>query len=238
MRAFLSIILILLVAGCYDNSSRYSLTKQRGFYIRNNIDKNRKIKFYKDFDIFSRRGIEEIFSDTLYTPFFGVSNLNDTLFSLTFFDSTLVKEMRIPKGSQIIHTFYDISDGPRHIYAKIENNEIIRYGYNEDPYYSNNNIKPESIEIISRDSVFTFFELCWEKICKNIYPFTLQVDRTCQNCLTHYHSSDLQDHKVYHFYRDTDSTQYLSRQKPGDGLYFFQRKFNYWRDFHDLERMQ
>jgi hypothetical protein len=190
MRLFLSIFLILLFIGCKDNSSRYTSTKQRGFYIRNDVDNYRNIKFYKDFDIFSRRGIDEISSDTLFTPFFGMSNLNDTIINLTFFDTTLVTKMRIPKDDQVIYTYRDINDGPSHIFAKIQNNEIIRYGYDEDPYHSNKSVKPVEIEIVSGDSVFTFFESCWEKISKKILPFSLEVDRTCQDCLTHYHNSD------------------------------------------------
>lgn len=238
MRLFLSAILVLLFVGCKDNDSRYASTESRIFYIRNKIAGHHNKKFYKDFDIFSRQGINEIATDTLFTPFFGVSNLNDTLLSLTLFDTTLVTKMKIPKGDLVIYTYRDINDGPNYIFAKIENNEIIRYGYDEDPYHSNKNIKPESIEIVSGDSVFTFFESCWEKISKNILPFSLQVDRTCQDCLIHYHTPDPQDHKVYHFYRDNDSSEYTSRQNPGDGLWYFQKRLKYWRDFHDMERLQ
>lgn len=237
MRPFFSAILVLLFVGCKDYDSRYTSTDRRKFYIRNKIDDHQNIKFYKDFDIFSRQGINEILTDTLFTPFFGVSNLNDTILSLTLFDTTLVTKMKIPKDGQVIYTYRDINDGPSHIFAKIENNEIIRYGYDENPYQPNKIIKPRNIEIVSGDSVFTFFESCWDNISTNILPFSFAIDRNCQDCLTHYHTLDPQDQNIYHIYRDNDSSEYLSRQKPGDGIWYFQRRFKYWRDFHDLERL-
>ncbi len=109
-------------------------------------------RFFKDFDIFSRKGIDEIEGDTLRYPFFEYFRISDSTFQLNLHRNDeyglRVNEMVIPVGEQAIYTFHDINDGPRHYYAKIIGDTIIRFNYTE--------LKPTEIAALSKDSVMYY----------------------------------------------------------------------------------
>jgi hypothetical protein len=237
MKILILLIFLLFFAGCSENELRFPSTNRKILCKKTEIDNYEISKFYKDYDIFSRKGITEVLGDSFYIPFFAISNLNDTTTLLRLFDTISVTKMEIPKGNQTIASFHNITDGPRYIYAKIQGAEIIRYGYATDPFVSEKDIIPEIIEVISRDTLLTFFRSCLKTSARKVMPFSEAVDRKCLDCLVHCFSKD-NDTYAFHYYGNLDSTESLSKQKPGKGLYLFQRRFKYWRDYHNLQQMR
>ncbi len=211
----------------------------KAYYLKNELINNESSKFFTDFDIFERKGLNEILGDTLRTPFFQLYPSSDSLYQLILFTHSEKEEFVVPKGNILIYTFHDIYDGPRHIYSKIERNEIIRYGYSENPYKYDKVLVPERIEVIKQDTFYNFSSDCLDTtgIKGKVLPFSGVIISNCEECLVQYFSKDTTNEKLYHYYRHIPRTEELSKKKPGDGIYGFKRRFRYWRDFHDLKRM-
>jgi hypothetical protein len=139
--------LLMIGVGC----SQGNFVNEKTFLLKTAL-KNPKAKFFKDFDIFNRQGINEIMGDTLHFPFFEYFRTSDTTFQLNLHRNDeyglRVEEMVVPLGKQIVYTFHDINDGPRHYYAKIVGDTIIRFNYRE--------IKPNDFHAISDDNVMYY----------------------------------------------------------------------------------
>lgn len=155
------ILFFFLLISCkekYPNSTPY--------FLKNKADNYSLSKFYKDFDIFNRKGIEQLLQDTLYFPFFQVNDLNDSTLELILFATEKRTEHKIPKDNRTTYRFYDITDGPRHVYTKIYEDRIVSYGYGntltELKNSGTNNIYlsevvPSEITIMKSDSVLSFY---------------------------------------------------------------------------------
>ncbi len=163
---FFSFILL----GCTQSNLKM---KGAEFILKSKL-KHTAAHFYKDFDIFNRKGIDEIEGDTLRYPFFEYFKTSDTTLQLNLHRNDeyglRVDEMVVPTGEQIIYTFHDISDGPRHYYAKISGDTIIRYNYTElnpteIPGISKDSVRyheiiPSDIEYIHHDTCYLFWPEC------------------------------------------------------------------------------
>lgn len=245
MKQIVTILFILIFYGCNINNSKEADTdnKVRRYYLKAEIDNNKISEFFKDYDIFERKGIDKLTADTMEFPFFQVYSITDTTYNLKIFKKNNIKEYIIPKGNQTVYSFHDIYDGPRHIYSKIEGDEIIRYGYETNPYETENIIFPTGIEVVKRDTFYIFL-LNSEKNCLDtfgingkILPFQGVLKRDCSRCLIHYYSNDFNNDSLNHYYRYKKLNEYLSKQNPGNGIYGYKREFKYWRGFHNLKRI-
>lgn len=161
----------LIFVSCHHSNS----TKNKAEFTQKSELNNLDAKFYKDFDIFNRKGIDEIDGDTLYYPFFEYFSTSDSTSQLNLHRNDeyglRVDEMVVPLGEQVIYTFHDIKDGPRHYYAKIIGDTIIRFNYTEIKaneivgfdkdsvmYYK---IIPSDIEYIFHDTCILFWPDCY-----------------------------------------------------------------------------
>ncbi|HEY0744449.1 MAG TPA: hypothetical protein VGD40_23445 [Chryseosolibacter sp.] len=246
-RVFLLIIILFTTLSCSIDKRDYSLRKD--------LSDNGTSKFYRDFDIFSRQGHEEIIGDTLRRPFFKVRLNSDSSINLTIFKRGFEKEITVPKGETLLYDFDDINDGPRHNYYKIFKDSIVVFGYDnkidEVEKWQGDSIflfelLPTEIQILTGDTLYNFFQECLNtrtigneeselKIPRkdffrfSVQPFSRTIDLDCDNCLIHYF--DTAGH-MRHYYRHNKETEYLSKRNPGDGLYGYKKEFKYWRDYY------
>lgn len=239
-----------MTVSCSVEKSEYSL--------RNDLSDNGASRFYKDFDIFSRQGHDEILGDTLRRPFFKVRLNNDSSINLTIFKSEFEKEIIVPKGATLLYDFDDITDGPRHNYYKIFKESIVVFGYNnkidevekwtEDSTFIFE-LLPIDIQILTADTLYNFFQECLNikttgtdeselEIPKkdflrfSVQPFSRTIDLNCINCLIHYFDTT---GRMRHYYRYTEESEYLGKNNPGDGLYGYKKEFKHWRDYYIVD---
>lgn len=241
------IILILIISACSEtiNNDRFTL--------RNNIEGSGKSTFSKDFNIFKREGIKLIDSDTLEFPFFQIMDLNDSCIEVVLHKPKIKERMTIPKGNQLMYTFHNITDGPRHIYYKIFKDRIITYGYEErlDEIINSNvdsiclyTLLPQEVQVIKQDSIYTYFSDCFTSLDINtiitkgdflkvaIYPFQIEPKESCDRSTVMYF--DDIGH-FCHFYNDRGNKESLSKEHPGMGLYNYKKEFKYWREYFNLQ---
>jgi hypothetical protein len=249
-RVIVTIIVLFTVLSCSVDKKDYLL--------REELSDNGVGRSYKDFDIFSRKGHEEIIGDTLRRPFFMVRLNNDSSINLTVFKNEFEKEITVPKGETVLYDFDDIHDGPRHNYYKIFKDSIVVFGYDnkidEVEKWQGDSILlfellSREIQILTGDTVYNFFQECLNiktinndeselKIPKkdllrsSVQPFSRTIDLNCDNCLVHYF--DTAGH-MRHYYRYNDVTEYLGKTNPGGGLYGYKKEFRYWRDYYIVD---
>jgi hypothetical protein len=249
-RVLLLITILFTTLSCSIDNRDYSLRKD--------LSDNGAAKFYKDFDIFSRQGHEEIISDTLRRPFFKVRLNNDSSINLTIFKKEFEKEIIVPKDETLLYDFDDINDGPRHNYYKIFKDSIVVFGYNskidEVANWQRDSIflfelLPTEIQILTPDTLYDFFQECLNiKTMDNnesefeipkkdflrfsVQPFSKTIDLNCTDCLIHYFDSTGQ---IRHYYRHTKENEYLGKKNTGDGLYGYKKEFKYWRDYYIVD---
>jgi hypothetical protein len=249
-KVVISIIIIFTLLSCSVDRKDYSL--------REELSENGVARFYKDFDIFSRQGHEEILGDTLKIPFFQVQLNNDSSIKLTIFKKDFEKEIIVPKGETIQYDFDDIYDGPRHNYYKIFKDSIVVFGYDKKidevekwqvdsaVFYD---LLPRQIEILTGDTLYIYLQECLNikttgndeselEIPKkdflrfSVQPFSRVIDLKCESCLIHYFDTT---GAWRHYYRYFEGAEYLSKRNPGDGLYGYKKEFNYWRDYYIVD---
>jgi len=235
---------------CFLLALLASCNQEKEYLLKSDFNSNENSRFFKDFNIFSRKGVDEVLGDTLRLPFFQVNDRTDSSILLTVFKRDYQRELLIPKDEKLIYTFFDIADGPKHNYYKIFQDRIVVYGYDNKiddiqnwigDSVSMDELLPADVTIMTGDTIFTFFSNCFEqhliRIAKTDYikyavlPFSKKLDINCKNSLVHYFDSA---GHLRHYYRSTESGEYLSREKPGDGLYGYKREFKYWREYYPI----
>jgi hypothetical protein len=249
-KALVSIIMLFTAFSCSVDKKDYSIKRE--------LNENGTARFYKDFDIFSRQGHEEIIGDTLRRPFFKVRFNNDSSMNLTVFKKGFEKEITVPKGETLLYDFDDINDGPRHNYYKIFKDSIVIFGYDskidEVETWQRDSIflfelLPTEIQILTGDTLYNFFQECLNiktmgpdeselEIPKmdflrfSVQPFSTTIDLRCDDCLVHYFDSI---GHMRHYYRYNEANDYLGKRNPGDGLYGYKKEFKYWRDYYIVD---
>jgi hypothetical protein len=134
---------------------------------RAEVDFIKGSRFYKDYDIFKRTGINEIDSAELEVPFIQEYSRTDSVITLRVYDSYLdaFETVEIPAIDGIeLREEYNYNDAPDWIYGTISNGKVIRYGYYADPYSQEltkrkeiflYDIIPDQIQIITEDTIKT-----------------------------------------------------------------------------------
>jgi hypothetical protein len=235
MWQLLLVVLCLALSSCNQNGS-LSKKEQKKFRIKSDLVDSPPSKYFKDYNIFARKGVYPLTSDTLWFPFFQVYRATDTTLVLTLHKASDSEEFIIPLSNQTVYSFHDITDGPRYVYSRIEDQRIIRYGYDSDPYVSADLIRPRNIEIITQDTFYTYFSECLLNSDQyKVMPFEGQLNKDCKQVLVQYYSESLKDSGLHHYYRDISPLKYTGKQNPGDGIYGYKRIHKFWRGFFDLK---
>jgi hypothetical protein len=218
---------------------------------RTDVDFIKGSRFYKDYDIFQRAGIDEIDSSNLEIPFIQEYIKTDSVITLRVYDSKLeeFETVKIPAKDGIqLRSNYNYSDAPNWIYGTIENGKIIRYGYESNPYDKDissrkeiflYDIIPHLVEIITEDTIKTirfqsYFEEeykidvnetgDWEKMKnKMILPFDAGVDINSG-------FDDLKD--MVHIEVIRDSADYYIRTIYASNAYGSDDKAKFGGSFH------
>jgi hypothetical protein len=248
-----TMIRILVLAMAFIIISCDSTRKE--VLLRKDIDDKGSARFYKDFNIFSRQGVDEIKEDTLRRPFLKVRMNADSSILLTVFKTDLERQVIIPKGDSLRYYFHDVSDGPRHHYYKIFKDSMVVYGYeskiDEVQHWPEDSISlfyliPSEVKILTQDTLYVFFRSCFNdrtrddeesevKIPKRdflkyaVMPFSKAVDLHCKDCLIHYFDST---GTIRHYYRSSEVNEYPGKKNPGNGLFGYRKEFKYWRDYY------
>ncbi len=238
------LIFVLILISCSERSSETT-----AYFLTKKADNYRDSKFYKDFDIFSRRGVGQLVGDTLNFPFFQVRDLNDSTIALTQFTREIKIDLKIPKDNRITYQFHDIADGPRHVYTKILADRIISYGYDNTLKELENaemdsvflqDILPSVIVIMERDTTKSYyFGQCIDlpevdvddfRVSKNdidkywIEPFTAKLKLGCKDKVSFFDESGIQKE-----YFENIIEEKLHPRIVG------QREFQFWRPYYGVE---
>lgn len=155
---------LLILCSCQEKPSTELAYLRKNHLLESEASRNSK--FYKGFDLFCRKGIEELTGDTLYFPFLMVKAPGDSIIEVTLYSGVDKTSYRIPKDNRVSYRFNNISDGPRHVFTKILDDKIISYGYDNtlkelkevgiDSLYFQD-IIPSEIKVISCDSINTYY---------------------------------------------------------------------------------
>ena len=221
-------------------------------------NQNGNIKYYKDYNIFLRSGINEMEISARKAPFIAEINHSDSTILLEINDGKKKNQVLIPKGNEIIYNFYDIHDGPRHYFSKVFKNHIIRYAYTEfHPNQFEQGIKkppllyeitPYLIEIITQDTQIIFYGDCYFKNYYSDLNKIIPVDSIPNYAIKPF-SIDIEVLKnkncekvIQYFKRDTFYS-YYSNEKTlfpnyDGGMYGYKRVFEFWKPFHDINQMR
>ena len=222
---------------------------------RGNVDFARGAKFYRDYDVFKRTGIDEIDSVDLEIPFIQEYARTDSVITLRVYESYLdeFETVKIPARDEIeLKAVYNYKDAPNWIYGKISNGKIIRYGYSSDPYDKAlpkrkeiylYDIIPDQIQIITRDTIKTILYQSYlenrygidindhgdwsEMKDKVIRPFKAEVN-------VNWGFKDLKDN--IHIEVITDSADYYNRTMYISDSYGSEDKEKFGDAFHQVSR--
>jgi hypothetical protein len=132
---------------------------------KRNIERLESSKFYKDYNIFTRQGIDLIDKNNLTLPFIQEYDRNDSLIIIRIytedFDSFLYMVLPVNDGYVFKSSFSPLECSGMY-FIKIDSNKIIRYNYQDIPYELIKNetdsmslyqIVPFSIEVITKDYI-------------------------------------------------------------------------------------
>lgn len=237
-------IFVLILISCSDRSS-----DTKAYFLAKKADNYRDSKFYKDFDIFARKGVGQLIEDTLIFPFFQVRDLNDSTIELMQFTTEIKVDFKIPKDDRITYEFHNIADGPRHVYTRIIADKVISYGYDqtlkelkerETDSISLEDILPSEIVIMGRDTVYSYyFGQCLDlpgidingfMVSKEdineywIEPFTAKFKLGCKDKVSFFDESGTQKE-----YFEDIIKEKLHPRIVG------QREFQFWRPYYGIE---
>jgi hypothetical protein len=238
------LLFVLIIISCSQKSPEV-----KAYFLTKKTDNYSDSKFYKDFDIFSRKGIGQLIGDTLNFPFFQVRDLNDSTIELTQFTTEIRIDLKIPKDDRITYQFHDIADGPRHVYTKIFADKIVSFGYDntlkeleeiQTDSISLQDILPSEIVIMERDTINSYyFGQCLDlpgididafRVSKGdidkywIEPFTAKLKLGCRD-------------KVSFFDEAGTQKEYFERiieEKQNPGI-VGQKEFQFWRPYYGVE---
>jgi hypothetical protein len=133
------------------------------------IDKIETSLFYKDYDIFFRKGIDMLDKNNLTLPFIQEYERNDSLIKLRIFtnDFRYYEYFALPvKDGYTLNSIFNPNECIGIDYATIDSGRIIIYNYKDLPYELIKNYKdemclrqiiPEYIKVISRDNITMIF---------------------------------------------------------------------------------
>jgi hypothetical protein len=212
------------------------------------------VQYFKDYDIFSRKGIGPVPKDSLMQPYFEVYDLSDTTIAVNLYDS-INQQYIIPKGEQVLFCRPGFTATVRYSYTKVLSDRFIEYDYYEtDPpefaaAAAETGMRPVShvipvfahVTFRNKDSVLTLLAECFlppvihdinllifnrEIIQYSAPPFASPLNYDCPYCGIHYTDSAGQT-KMFFTYRYAG--QGLSRENPGKGTLHLDRRFKYWR---------
>jgi hypothetical protein len=122
-------------------------------------------RFYKDYDIFTRKGIDPIDKNNLTLPFIQEYDRNDSLITLRIYtkDFDSFQFIVIPiKDGYVFETAFNPNECQGKYFITIDSGKIIRYNYqdipnelikNETDSMSLYQIVPFSIEVITKDYI-------------------------------------------------------------------------------------
>ena len=236
MRLLIFISLLLLIS-CSEN-----ILKQH-----NKIEIG---KYYKDYNIFERKGLNPIDSTKLNGLFFAeIDNTDSTILLVIYENRKELNRITIPKEDNIIYNFSDIYDGPRHYFSKVSGKDIIRYSYD---YHPNQfleedgreekmiyEIVPSYVELITSDTLIVFSLNCYYDKFENNMNTSIEIDNIEEHSIMPF-SLDLKklmdsncDREILYFEDD----DLHSNDSNFEKLYIFERKFDIWKPFHDINRI-
>ena len=151
----------------------------------------------------------------------------------------------------------DIKDGTKDNYYKIENNQIIRFGYSGNILEAENwkrdsvfvfELLPEQIEVSTPDTIYFMNSpfKCLGVIIMNdgdselkvskkeietyrILPFSVNIDLNCESIDLYYCSESGEHRRIF---ASAEPGEYGSPTNPADGLETNCMKYHYWRDYY------
>ncbi len=211
------------------------------------VQKLSESKYYRDYNIFERKGIGEINNKLRKLPFFEVYESSDTTLGLEIHTGEGSKKIAIPKGDQILYGYCDINDGPPHIFTRFFKDKIVQFRYSYHPYKLKEDdsdsiplykLLPDEIEIITEDTLFTYsgdylipfpyeslddainYQVSKDSIdYYAVYPFEVDMDTICK------------PHFILN--RDENGKWWLDGKEYqyGDML---PKRFEFWKYYHDI----
>jgi hypothetical protein len=216
--------------------------------------------FYRDYDIYARKGIGAMHRDSVTLPYFEVYDLSDTTIGVDLHDLNETAAYVVPKGDQVLYCKYTIRNGARYFYTRVLPDRFVEYAYyeldlpefepasKEKGMLAVSNIIPTyaTVTFRDKDSVLTLLAECFlPTVIRDItlpifnyeipqyacYPFKDSLRYNCLYCGIHYADSSGKTHN-YFTYRYPD--QPLSRNKPGNGLFSLDKRFRYWRNTYGV----
>ncbi len=235
------VLIFYILISCNDKSSNRIV-----YLSAKKIDNYSDSKFYQDFNIFSRKGIEQLDEDTLKFPFFQMRNLNDSTIELTQFTAEMKYRFEIPIGDRITYSFHDIADGPRHVYTKIFSDKIVSYGYDntlnevkeaQADSIALENIVPSEIVIMKQDTVYSYYfghcldlsEIDIEESMVAVVdidkywiePFNARFKKTCKDKVSFFDDAGVQKEYFDHIINEKKNPRIIG-----------QREFQFWRQYY------
>lgn len=248
MNHLVTILILVLISACVQSNKSFESvsTSETG-----------KTTYYKDYDVFERKGIDRISEDSLAAPYFEVVNLNDSTIKLTIIETSYKRSIEIPIDNRMFYIRKDIKDGSTDNYYKIENNQIIRFGYTGNIFEAENwkrdsvyvfELLPEQIEVTTKDTIYFMSSpyMCLGVNIMNdddsemivskevietyrVLPFSVDIDLNCE-LIDLYFCADSGKHRL--IFASAEPGKYGSPDNPADGLSTNCSKHKYWRDYY------
>ena len=189
---------------------------------------NEEAQYFKDYDIYRRKGVDPIRIDSLRFPFFEVLRLNDSTIRLTHVKELGKSTYDLPTDDRMFLQYRNIKDGTTHNYFRIFEDRIVRFGYYGDIYtarqwpgrgeeqdsISRLDLIPASIEIATRD---TLYGLSFPNLCFGIEVYEDERDWVPK--------AEIDQYRILPFSVTIDSCALTD-------ISYFNKKGNFVRVFH------